>query len=191
MIGILGGSFDPVHNGHLILALDAMEQVGLERVLFMPASISPLKAQRSAATTEQRIAMLRLALKDYPSFALDCWEIERDEISYSYHTARYLHTRYPNKKIFWIIGADQLQLLPKWYKITELADMVSFIVALRPDYSGIKPAGLDAVCVHALRSRTLSISSTEIRERARQGRMIQPFVPAEVSAFIHHHSIYQ
>lgn len=191
MIGILGGSFDPVHNGHLILALDALEQVGLEQVVFMPAARSPLKAQDTAATAEQRVAMLQLALHPYPAFTVDCWEIEREQISYSYHTACYLRDRYPGRKLFWMIGADQLQLLPKWYKIKELASMVSFIVALRPDYSGIKPSGLDAVRTHLLRSRPLSISSTEIRLRAGSGRMIRPFIPVEVHSFIHQNNIYQ
>ena len=122
-LGIYGGTFDPIHLGHLLLARDALEQFRLEAVLFVPAGRSPFKATKAHATDTQRLAMLRLALKSNPRFWLTRCELDRPTPSYAYDTALEIGDAFPRAELFWLIGADQLAALDQWQRAAvDLAD---------------------------------------------------------------------
>lgn len=192
-IGILGGAFDPVHNGHLILAREAQDALGLDRILLMPGAQTPLKGRPPAATDDERLAMLTEAVRHIPDWEVCDWEIRRGGVSYSLNTAAYLRTRFPEATLFWIIGADQLARLNAWHKIAELGRLVRFAVAVRNgdklDFPGDLPV---TVLVETLPARRIDISSTEIRERIRDGRPGTEFMlPPQVSALIAEKNLYR
>ena len=126
-LGFLGGSFDPVHLGHLLIAQDALEGLRLDRVDFIPAAVPPLKARELTATPEQRLAMLRLALEDDARFGVLDLELRRGGMSYTVDTARELRWRFPDAILFWVLGTDQVQRLAEWKDIGELAGLVEFV----------------------------------------------------------------
>src|SRR5476651_1713120 len=130
-LGIYGGTFDPVHHGHLLLARDALEQLGLDAVLFVPASRSPFKAHKAHATDAQRVAMLRLALKGEPRFWLSRCEVDRPAPSYAYDTALEIQEAFPRAELLWLIGADQLDGLSQWHRAEDLRKMVTFVLLPR------------------------------------------------------------
>lgn len=192
-IGILGGAFDPVHNGHLILAREAQDALGLDRILLMPGARTPLKGRPPAATDEERLTMLTEAVRHIPDWEVCDWEIRRGGVSYSLNTAAYLRTRFPEATLFWIIGADQLARLNAWHKIAELGRLVRFAVAVRNgdklDFPGDLPV---TVLVETLPARRIDISSTEIRERIRDGRPGTEFMlPPQVSTLIAEKNLYR
>lgn len=191
-IGILGGAFDPVHTGHLILAQDAQDALGLERILLVPGAQTPLKGRAPAAADEHRLGMLHAAVKHRPDFEVCDWEIRRGGVSYSLHTAAHLRTRFPDATLYWIIGADQFARLPDWHKIEELGRLVRFAVALRNGDRLVRPDGLPVtVLADPLPARRVDISSTEIRERFAESRPgAEWLLPCPVSEYIREHRLY-
>lgn len=170
-IGILGGAFDPVHHGHLILAREAQDALGLDRVIFMPGAQTPLKGRPPSASDDDRLKMLAESVRHVPEWEVCDWEIRQGGVSYTLHTAAYLRTRFPEATLFWIIGADQLVRLSAWHKIAELGRLVRFAVAVRNGDKLVFPEDLPVtVLVETLPARRIDISSTEIRERIRDGR---------------------
>jgi nicotinate-nucleotide adenylyltransferase len=170
-IGILGGAFDPVHIGHLILAREAQDALGLDRVILMPGAQTPLKGRPPSASDEDRLAMLTESVRHLADWEVCDWEIRQGGVSYSLHTAAYLRTRFPEATLFWIIGADQLSRLSAWHKLSELGRLVRFAVAVRNGDKLVFPPDLPVtVLVETLPARRVDISSTEIRERLRDGR---------------------
>src|SRR5690554_2381696 len=133
-IGIMGGTFDPLHLGHLLVAEQAREQMSLDEVWFMPSNQPPHKDQQPKANPIHRLEMVRLAIADHPQFKLCDLEFERGGTSYSVDTAYELKERYPEHHFHWIIGADMVQYLTKWFKIKEMIGLVSFIGLDRPGY---------------------------------------------------------
>jgi nicotinate-nucleotide adenylyltransferase len=191
-LGIFGGSFDPVHLGHLLAAQDALEQVNLDRVIFMPASRAPLKDRAPGATGEQRVALLRAAIADDPRFAVSPLELERGGVSYTIDTARALRQTHPGAELFWIIGTDQAGLLPQWRDIAALGELVQFVVLARPGFGlpavAHRPAGLRLlpVAVHEF-----AISSSEIRLRLAARKPVRLFLPAPVADLIERDHLYR
>ncbi len=187
-IGIYGGSFDPVHNGHLILARDAVEQLGLSRLIFIPAAISPHKLARApGAPGEWRLRMLRAAVAGEERFAVDGLELERAGPSYTIDTIHALRVQAPaDTAFFYLIGEDNLPLLHTWHHIDELRTLVQFVVCRRhaPDLAA-PPAGFPVV------TRWVDISSTEIRNRVASGRQIRYLVPEAVDAIIAARQLYR
>lgn len=191
-IGILGGSFDPIHIGHLIIAQDAIEQFDLERVLFVPAYQAPLKAKASVASPEQRLEMTRLAIADDSRFQISKADFLRGEISFSVATARRLKEQFPQEELFWIVGADQVAQLHQWRDITELARLVSFIAFARPGPGfGVSDKLPEHVRVLMASKRELELSSTEIRARLNSGRSAKYFLPEAVFAYIKAENLYR
>lgn len=167
-IGILGGAFDPVHLGHLILAREAQDALALDRIVFMPGARTPLKGKPPEASDEDRLAMLHEAVKHRVDWEVCDWEIRRGGVSYSFNTAGYMRTRFPGALLFWIIGADQLARLSAWHKIEELGHIVRFAVAVRNGDKLVFPGDLPtSVRVETLPARRIDISSTEIRDKLR------------------------
>jgi nicotinate-nucleotide adenylyltransferase len=184
-LGIYGGTFDPVHNGHLLLARDALEQAKLDAVLFVPCGQSPLKSAKPQATDRQRLALLRLALKLEPCFWLTRCEIDRPAPSYAIDTVSEIREAFPRAKLFWMIGADQLADLPKWHREAELRQRVTFLLLPRGEVKESDPKVLSLS-----RPRRIDISATEIRHRVKSRLPIDLLVPKPVAAYIKRHRLY-
>lgn len=186
---LYGGSFDPVHCAHLKVAQAALEQTGVGKVVFIPAARSPLKAAATQAGDADRVEMLRLATGDEPNFVVDTCEIDRGGTSYTLDTVASFRSRHPEVELLWIIGADQMELLPDWRRIEELASLLTFIVLRRPGYSTAKPdiRGLHMVEIDA---PLMAQSSSEIRRRLANGDSVVGWVPPSVEAFISSRGLY-
>jgi nicotinate-nucleotide adenylyltransferase len=186
-LGIYGGTFDPVHTGHLLLARDAMEQLRFDAILFVPASRSPFKAQKAHATDAQRLAMLKLAVKSEPRFWLTRCELDRPAPSYAIDTALEIQEAFPRAELFWLIGGDQLASLNKWHRIADLRRLVTF--AVLPRGTGAKPRTPKGV-LSLPQPRQIDISATEIRHRVKSRLPIDYLVPAPIAAYIKRHRLY-
>jgi len=190
-LGILGGSFDPVHLGHLLAAQDALEQAALDRVIFMPTAQAPLKDLAPGLDGPRRLELLRAAIAGDDRFGVSTLELERGGTSYTVDTARALRATHPGADLFWIIGADQAALLAEWRDIAELAILVQFVVLARPGFVvppvAERPADvrLVPVAVHEF-----AISSSEIRTRLAAGRSVRYFLPAPVADRIEREHFY-
>jgi nicotinate-nucleotide adenylyltransferase len=190
-IGFLGGAFDPIHFGHLLIAQDAVEQLGLDRVDFVPTAISPLKGRALVASPADRLAMVERAIADDPRFGVLDDELRRGGVSYTVDTARALVKRFPGDRLFWLIGADQVQQLGDWREISELVRLVEFGQFARPGCAVVAPPEVPGLRLHAVRSHRVEVSSTELRERVRLGRPLRYFVPLKVNHYIESKSLYR
>lgn len=193
-IAIFGGSFDPIHHGHLILAQDALEQLRMDRVLFVPAAINPHKlASAPRASGRERLEMIRAAIAQEPRFSADPIELEREGPSYTVDTVEAIHSRWPDAELFLLIGEDNLPKLPLWERYEQLAQKVTFLTFGRSSETG--PGHSAALPLQGKEMRRLErridISSTEIRERIAQGLSIQYLVPESVRLLIHTHGLYR
>jgi len=187
--GLFGGSFDPLHLGHLILAQDALEACSLDTVLFIPAAQNPLKDNAPVASDAARLAMLEAALADFPAFAIDSGELEAGGHSYTIDTVRRLQQERPGERLVWLTGADALADLPKWREAEALAALVEFAVMGRPggDY---KVPEIPSLRVQIINGHQVEISSTDIRERLANGASIRHLVPEAVHQFIQKQNLY-
>jgi nicotinate-nucleotide adenylyltransferase len=182
-IGIYGGTFDPIHHAHLILAREARETLGLEKVIFVPAAVSPFK-DPPAASAETRLSMLQAAIADEPGFAIDDCELKRPAPSYSIDTVEEIRKREgTGAELYFLIGDDNLPDLKKWHRFGDLEKMVRFVVL---DRTGSKTKhSYEAV------ARKIDISATEIRKRVASGRSIRYFVPSAVEEIIRRGNLYR
>lgn len=187
-LGLFGGSFDPVHLGHLLVAQAAIEELGLDKLFFIPAAQSPFKPENKITPAEIRLRMLRLALAGKTNCEIDEQEIRRGGISYSIETLRETAKKFPNAKLFYLIGADNISKLNEWREADELAALAEFVVAPRP---GEKISEFPK----PFRGRILKgfpaeISSSQIRARVKAGLPIENLVPPFVAAAIHAAGLY-
>ena len=188
-IGLFGGSFDPIHIGHLLVALAACEEMALDRLYFIPAAQSPFKPVNEPAPAVLRARMLRVALAGKTNCEIDEQEISRGGISFSIDTVRDYARRFPGVELFYLIGADNVPTLPKWRESEQLAQLVEFVVIPRP---GELPAQLpQPFRLRVLTGWPSKISSSEIRARARAGKAIEPFLPFGVAEVIRDAQIYR
>jgi nicotinate-nucleotide adenylyltransferase len=190
-IGFLGGSFDPVHFGHLLAAQDAFEQYKLDRVIFVPAAQAPLKPNDVQSTSDQRLAMLSTAIEWDKRFNLSDWELRRGGVSYTIDSVRHFRSVYPNDEIFWIIGGDQLPKLHLWKDIRELAQLVEFIFLERPGYMTKATPDIPGLRLHRCDGHLLAVSSTELRERIRLSLSLDYFVPHKAILYIKEYALYR
>ncbi len=188
-IGVLGGTFDPIHNAHLLLAEQAREQLGLRKVLFVPAGDPWRKAFRRVAPAEHRLAMTRLAVADDPGFIVDDCEVQREGASYTADTLRELHQRYKKDELFLLLGEDALADLPFWRDPEKIAEEVRIVVAPRGGVV-LPELPFDPERVVRIEMPHLDISSTGVRERAKAGRSLRYLVPDAVAAYITEHKLY-
>lgn len=179
-LGIYGGTFDPIHLGHLIIARDVLEQSNLDLILFVPCGQSPHKMDRESASARDRWNMLQRAIKNEPKFWASRIEIERKGPSYAVDTVEQIAGQFPAAELFWILGADQVGKLHTWERFSELKKKVKFIVAARPGEKAKKRKGL----IYLPRPRFLDISATEIRTRVQHQLPIHHLVPRSVSEYI-------
>jgi nicotinate-nucleotide adenylyltransferase len=187
-IGLFGGSFDPVHLGHLLVAQAAREELGLARVFFIPAAQSPLKPDSQPAPAAERLRLLRLALAGDAGAEVDDQEIRRGGVSYTIDTVRQYRKNLPEAELFYLIGADQAGQLPLWRDAPELARLVEFVVIARP--GEIVPRLDPPFRGQALRGFPLGVSSSEIRARCRAGLGITHLVPAAVAEAVKNNRLY-
>ncbi|MBI3415282.1 MAG: nicotinate (nicotinamide) nucleotide adenylyltransferase [Verrucomicrobia bacterium] len=187
-IGLFGGSFDPVHMVHLLVAQAAGEELELTRLFFIPAAQSPFKPANVPALAEVRLRLLRLALAGRSNFEIDTQEIARGGVSYSIDTVRGFSRRFPGAELFYLIGADHVVQLPKWREAGALAELVEFVVIPRPGQSAMQlPAPFRG---RALRGFPLGVSSSQIRERVRAGQPVDLLVPSAVAEVIRDNRLY-
>ena len=187
-LGLYGGSFDPVHLGHLLVGQAAREELNLQRLFFIPAAQSPFKPGRQPASAVHRLQMLRLALAGDTHCEIDDQEIRRGGISYSIETVRDYARRFPGATLHYLIGADHVPTLPKWREAERLAEMVDFIVIPRP---GEAPTALPSPFrLRLLSGFPLRVSSSEIRERVRMNRSIRHLTTDTVAQAIQNNGLY-
>jgi nicotinate-nucleotide adenylyltransferase len=190
-LGIYGGTFDPVHVGHLLLARDALEQCRLDAVMFVPCAQSPLKKRGAPVPAARRLALLKLALRGEPRFWLSRCELDRPAPSYSIETAREIQEAFPHAHLFWLLGQDQWTQIGRWKSPAELRQLVRFIRLPRADGSAPPPPSRDSRVLDLPRPRRIDISATEIRRRVNSGLPIDHLVPAPVAAYIRRHALYR
>jgi nicotinate-nucleotide adenylyltransferase len=188
-IGVLGGTFDPIHIGHLIIAQEALWQCGLDRVLFMVTAQPPHKKAPKAGA-EDRYAMVELALNGTRGFQPSRLEIERGGNSYTVQTLHELHRVYPEAAHYWIVGGDSLLEFRMWEDPDDVIRLANLIVAPRPgfDLSKVDPALGGKVIV--LDSPQVGISSTEVRRRIQEGAPVRFLIPRVVEEYIYGHRLY-
>ena len=182
-IAIYGGTFDPVHHAHLILARQAIEALGLDKVILVPAAISPLKKAAPVASGEVRLAMLRAAITGEPEFEVDDCELLRPPPSYTIDTVEDIRQRECDADIYCLIGEDNIEQLPRWHRFAELEKTVRFVVL---DRSGKQPSHS-----YQLIHRRIDISATEIRRRVGQNESIRYLVPDSVEEIIQREKLYR
>lgn len=187
-IGIYGGSFDPVHHGHLLVAQAAFEELELNRLFFVPAAQSPFKQSATPAPGPGRAQLLRLALAGLNWCEVDEQEIRRTGVSYTVDTVRDYAVRFAGAGLFYLVGADNVAALPQWREAGELAGLAEFVVIPRP---GETPVPLPAPFLgRTLRGWPFGVSSSEIRARVKAGKTIAHLVPAAVVEAIRNNQLY-
>ncbi len=190
-IGFLGGSFDPVHFGHLLAAQDAYEQFGLDRLVLVPAAQAPLKPFEVASNGTDRLAMLQAAVEWDRRFEISDCELKRGGVSYTIDSVRHFRALYPKDDLYWVIGGDQLPLLQQWKEIEELAKLVEFIFLERPGHPVKARPEVQGLRLHRCDGHLLAISSTELRERARHALSLDYFVPHKTIVYIRERGLYR
>ncbi|MFP4357534.1 MAG: nicotinate-nucleotide adenylyltransferase [Puniceicoccaceae bacterium] len=188
-IGLFGGTFDPIHIGHLAIAEDALREARLDRVIFVPAWAAPLRPEETGAEPEARLAMVRAAVAGHPAFATDDFEIRLARRVFTIETVRHFGTAHPGAGLFFLIGQDQFQQLDQWRDIGALRKRVTFLCALR---EGGEPraSAADAETIF-LPPRRIDVSATEIRDRAARGEPVRSLVPQAVAEFIEREGLYR
>ncbi|MBX3173060.1 MAG: nicotinate-nucleotide adenylyltransferase [Gemmatimonadaceae bacterium] len=187
-IGVFGGTFDPPHTGHLVLALDAADALQLDRLLFVPAARQPLKQGLPMTAPEHRVAMVRALAAADPRFAVDTSEADRGGLSFTVDTMRGFRAAQPDAEFFLLMGADTAATLPQWREPTALAELVTVAIAGRGEAEMAAPEGFRVV---SLPPRRLDLSATEIRARVRDGRSVRGFVPDAVAEYIASAGLYR
>ncbi len=215
-IGLLGGTFNPVHSGHLRAAQEVSRIFSLDRVLFVPSYIPPHKQAAEAATPEDRFAMVELAVRNHPRFIASPLEIEAQEKSYSVITLEKVRTLYPGAWIFFILGIDAFMEIDTWKSYRKVLEQCRFVVISRPGYDlaearcvlpeeyagwihsrsepGAAPVDdglLRRFRIFTVPIRAIAVSSTEIRRKIRQGEALRGLLPKAVEAYIRKHNLYQ
>src|SRR3984957_10373979 len=187
-IGLFGGSFDPVHFGHLLVAQAAVEELGLDKLFFIPAAQSPFKPDEKPATDLIRLQLLRLALAGKTNCEIDDQEIRRGGISYSIETLRDYAKRFSGAQLFYLIGADNISKLNEWREADELAKLAEFVAVPR---LGEKAAEFPKpFCGRILKGFPIEISSSQIRARMKAGLPVENLVPPFVAEAIHAAKLY-
>lgn len=187
-IGILGGTFNPIHIGHLVIAQTACEHLGLSRVIFVPSNLPPHKSSRLVVDGKQRYAMIKLAIKNNKQFRLSKFEISREGKSFTIDTVKYFREKYgTDTKLYFIMGSDTYATLDMWRDITEISKLVTFAAIHRPGEHSPK---------HKIKAKQiwapgLDIASTQLRNKLRDRKAIRYIIPDEVLDYIKQHRLYR
>jgi len=187
-LGVYGGTFDPPHLGHLLPVLDAAEQLELDGVRYVPASVQPLKVGRATASPADRLAMTERLVQGIPGFSVDPAEIDRPGLSYTVDTLAGLAQANRGAELYLLLGADAYALFDQWREPERVRTLATIVVMVR-GVPAVPPLSMPGVQV--LQSRRVDISSTELRARVRDGRTIRGFVPDAVADYIAEHRLYR
>ncbi len=199
-IGLFGGTFNPVHVGHLKVARAAVDQLRLEELRLIPSAMPPHKTPADLAPGEHRLAMCRLAVRGEPRLSVDDVELRAGGRSYTVETLRTLRSERPGAELVLLIGADMLRELHRWHRAREILEMARVVTARRPDVSlgrlealrrELGDESADRLLRDVLETPLVDVSSTEVRRRARAGEPIEPLVPETVARYIHEHNLYR
>ncbi len=198
-IGIFGGSFDPVHVGHLWIAEAALESLQLDEIRWIPAAKSPLKPDGPVASNEDRLQMVRLAVSGCDKHIVDSREIQRGEISYTFDTLQQIAGEQPEAQRFLVIGSDSLASFQKWHQPKRVLELATLAVVQRGGDAAIDwavlaglvdPARIAVFANHVVSMPVIELSSTELRQRIAQGKSIRFRIPRAVEAFIQAQRLY-
>lgn len=184
-VGILGGTFDPPHNGHLLIANEVLSALNLDEVWFMPNQEPPHKTKSEFISNQDRLKMLELAIMGNDQFKIQTIELEREGPSYTVDTMKMIRSQYNDHQFFFIIGADMIEYLPKWYKIDELVKIVQFVGVERPEYSHDTAYPVLYVNVPAM-----DVSSSMIRDRLKSGKTVHYLLPDSIIEYIEENHLY-
>jgi len=195
-LGILGGSFDPIHNGHLLLARDVYEQLGLEKIIFIPAYIAPHKIGQGIASAADRYNMVKLAVEEIPYFAVSDVEIRKRGVSYTVDTMKIMKQQYSDYELFFIVGADSVPQLKTWHKINDLLTIVKFAAVYRPGYDDVltiakKDFGIASDRIIMVHTPEYAVSSTMVREQIKNGKILTDMIHPAVADYIKEHQLYK
>lgn len=196
--GIMGGTFNPIHYGHLLIAENAAEQFGLEEILFIPTGHSPHKSDSQILDPKRRCDMIRLAISDNERFSLSTIEIEADEVNYTYRTVDHLRQQYPGRELHFIMGGDSLKAFHTWRHPEHILQYAHLLVAVRDDvdeterlqYIGELKGQYPRARISCLKTPNYSLSSHRIRALAAHGRTIRYMVPEAVRIYIEENQLY-
>ena len=192
-IGIYGGSFDPVHYGHLLLAEACREQCRLDEVWFLPAAVAPHKRDREPAAAEHRAAMLDLATAGHQAFRVSRYELDRGGVNYTVETLEHFAAEEPSRELFLLVGADMLNDLPNWRRASDVCRLALPVAVRRggsppPDFAClgplVAPERFDAIRAHAVAMPEIGLSSTLLRQHVAEGRSIRFMTPRAVEMYI-------
>lgn len=186
-IGILGGTFNPIHLGHLILAEEVADQLKLDKVIFVPAYLPPHKDDTEIISAQHRFKMIKLAIRDNRRLAVSDTEIKRKGLSYTIDTILEFKKIYPHYELYFIIGSDLLNYLDSWKDLDEILKLVNFVVATRPGY----PLEKLPLSVYKLQIRAIDISGYQIRQAIKNNLSFRYLVPQEVYCYIIKHQLYR
>jgi nicotinate-nucleotide adenylyltransferase len=186
-LGLYGGSFDPLHQGHLIGALDALEQCQLDHLVLIPCAQSPHKLSHSLAPAAHRLRMIKASLKGYPALSVSDLELRRSPPSFTIDTVEAFAQAYPQAQLYWLIGSDQLSKLHTWHRIEIIRRLVTFLVLDRP---GSGRRSRRPGVIYLPQPRPIAISSTEIRRRVQAHLPVDHLVPAPVARYLNRHPLY-
>ncbi|MSD83381.1 nicotinate-nucleotide adenylyltransferase [Lactobacillus curvatus] len=184
-VGIMGGTFNPPHIGHLVMAEQVRSQLGLDKVLFMPDANPPHVDEKKTLPAKHRVAMVERAIANNPHFELDLMEIERGGVSYTYDTIVALKQQHPEIDYYFIIGGDMVDYLPTWHRIDDLVQLVQFVGVKRTGYKQQTP--YPVLWVDA---PVIDISSTQIRNKLQQGCSVRYLIPDLVFEYIQKEGLY-
>lgn len=189
-LGILGGTFDPPHVGHLLVAEDAFAALRLDRLIFVPASSQPLKTGRVVAPPDQRLEMVRVMVAGDPRFEVSEVEVDRGGVSFTVDTLRHFAAEHPNAERFLLLGADVLATFSQWRDPAAVVRLAQPVVLTR---DGATPpvSDIEGVTPQCLQTRRVDVSSTEVRDRVRRGLPLTGFVTEPVAALIRKHGLYR
>lgn len=198
-IGIMGGTFNPIHNGHLVLAQTAYEQFDLDQILFMPTKNPYYKKLNQSATLEDRTSMVKLAIEDNEAFSFSELELLRDGNTYTVETLKIMTKENPDVEYYFIMGADSLYHFETWKEPQEILNMAILLVAARDDVSSHAIEGqieylenkYENARIKCLLTPNLEISSNNLRKRCREGRSIRYLLPVQVEEYIREHGLYR
>ena len=189
-LGVLGGTFDPPHIGHLLAASDAFEALSLDKLLFVPSSLPPYKSHSVQGSPEQRLRMLELTIGDDPRFEASRLELDRVGLSFTVDTLAALAAETPGVSLFMLIGEDLATQIASWRDAARIADLATIVVLVRA--TAVPPSAMEpSLPMTRLATRRIELSSTEIRDRVTAGRSIHGFVTDAVAAFIDAAGLYR
>jgi nicotinate-nucleotide adenylyltransferase len=188
-IGLFGGSFDPVHSAHVMMARAALNELQLDRLFIIPATRSPFKPEQQPAPDEVRLAMLKAAFEEESGCEIERLELEREGASYAIDTVRVFVERFPEAELFYLIGADHVPTLTQWREADALAKILTFVVVPRPGGPEVEfPESFAGRC---LEGELMDISSSDIRARMREGKSVGHLLPPAVAGILSKKQIYQ